>query len=795
MKYHAFISYSHADKAWGDWLHRALETYKVPAALVGRATSRADLAAPAGGPPAFETVPGRAYPIFRDREELPTATDLGEILHAALRESRYLIVICSPRSARSQWVNEEILFYKRLGRENRILALIVAGEPNAADGKPGFAVSDECFPEAIKFKLGPDGQLSTTRTEPIAADAREGKDGKPAALLKLLAGVLGVNFDDLRQRDLARQRARLRALLAVSTALTLVFAGLAAAAVWQWRVATERRQVAETRLYQSSIALAYGSLKDAHVGLARQALWRAPATHRNWEWGHLARQVYPGLAAFPLGFTPDRIPPWVSADGRRWAFHADGQLVCARWTDGAAPAIRAIPLPQFAHVDVSADGLRALVCRDGEVALWDCDTATRLAILTGENEPAWDRAFFHDRAGTRWLASHEEESRVRDLATGATLGARTGEETRPELLATTSDGLAIVFSQLEGPGGLIDSAGRWLAPLPPEDAALLGANFAAFSPDEQAAVLMSGDGGVWLLDRRAAAPRWLALRPQGEDLSFRNRLPSQAVFSPDGTVLWFISRQKLHAYDRATATLDELPIPGGFTPACLAVTADQVAVGTDEGHVIFFSTAGQQVVGEGLAHEGPVLRVSPLDAAPARWASLGRDGTLHVWSAPTEIGEARLETLPGFPGLPADAATRRAELASRLGDRLPAVEAAHQTEVPALALNAAGDRLASGGLDGFVRLWSLPDRELLLTLPGPAPLTEELRFSTDPRSLGVLAENYGANAFPRSLVWTAEDWIASPWRSGSAPAAFDPATESSAYEAWRREVFFRSASR
>ena len=37
-KYKAFISYSHQDKKWGDWLHRALETYRVPKGLVGKET-------------------------------------------------------------------------------------------------------------------------------------------------------------------------------------------------------------------------------------------------------------------------------------------------------------------------------------------------------------------------------------------------------------------------------------------------------------------------------------------------------------------------------------------------------------------------------------------------------------------------------------------------------------------------------------------------------------------------------------------------------------------------------------
>src|SRR5712692_8100587 len=146
FRYKAFISYSHKDKAWGDWLHKALEGYRVPKRLVG--SDGRD------GP-----VPARLFPIFRDREELPSSADLGEQITTSLEQSAYLIAICSPHSARSRWVNEEILSFKRMGRERRILALIVNGEPNAAND-PGQA-ERECFPSALRFALGDDGELST----------------------------------------------------------------------------------------------------------------------------------------------------------------------------------------------------------------------------------------------------------------------------------------------------------------------------------------------------------------------------------------------------------------------------------------------------------------------------------------------------------------------------------------------------------------------------------------------------------------------------------------------------------
>src|SRR5215207_444158 len=155
-RYWAFISYSHRDERWATWLHRSLEAYRIPKPLVGTA-------APDG------TVrPRRLFPLFRDRDELAGAPDLGEKIQAALQGSRNLIVICSPHAAGSEWVNQEIAEFKAAGREERVFCLIVAGEPNAGDGDG--AVLRECFPETIRYRVEPDRRLSTERAEPLAAD-------------------------------------------------------------------------------------------------------------------------------------------------------------------------------------------------------------------------------------------------------------------------------------------------------------------------------------------------------------------------------------------------------------------------------------------------------------------------------------------------------------------------------------------------------------------------------------------------------------------------------------------------
>jgi tetratricopeptide (TPR) repeat protein len=234
QKYFAFISYSHHDSAWADWLHKGIERYRPPKPLIGTQTPRG-------------AVPKRLTPIFRDREELPSNPHLGALLTAALADSASQIVICSPHAAQSKWVNEEILTFKRLGHEDRIFCLIVGGEPYA-NRIPGRE-QEECFPPALRFKLGLNGALSDVPTEPIAADARPGKDGKNNAKLKLISGLLGVGFDALRRREQQRRNRRLFIFSCSATAGMVLTTGLATYAMIQRGVAQRQtlRAEAETR--------------------------------------------------------------------------------------------------------------------------------------------------------------------------------------------------------------------------------------------------------------------------------------------------------------------------------------------------------------------------------------------------------------------------------------------------------------------------------------------------------------------------------------------------------------------
>jgi hypothetical protein len=86
FKYRAFISYSHRDTGWATWLHKSIENYRPPRHLVGQQGLHG-------------TIPKRLAPVFRDREELPSATNLGGVISRALADSACQIVICSPDAA------------------------------------------------------------------------------------------------------------------------------------------------------------------------------------------------------------------------------------------------------------------------------------------------------------------------------------------------------------------------------------------------------------------------------------------------------------------------------------------------------------------------------------------------------------------------------------------------------------------------------------------------------------------------------------------------------------------------
>jgi tetratricopeptide (TPR) repeat protein len=250
--YWAFLSYRHTDnrqqdREWASWLHTQIEHYDVPADLIGKRNKFG----------AF--IPERIFPVFRDEEELPADSSLRASIHSALDKASTLIILCSPRAVESRYVAEEISYFIGLGKGERVISAILAGEPGDPD--------NECFPAPLRqLTAGRMEHASKESSQPLAADFRlaNGEEGFTSpeayrhrldresslsrkqvervadayeqkcqlAKLKVIAGVLGIGLDDLRERDKAfrlereKHKARvLRRWLVAVIALALIAVG------------------------------------------------------------------------------------------------------------------------------------------------------------------------------------------------------------------------------------------------------------------------------------------------------------------------------------------------------------------------------------------------------------------------------------------------------------------------------------------------------------------------------------------------------------------------------------------
>ena len=173
FKYFAFISYNSKDTIWGKRLQKKLEHYKLPSTLCSEH--------------GWTRTPIK--PVFFAPTDIQPG-GLSEELQERLKVSQHLIVICSPNSARSEWVGKEIEFFHGFGRSNNIHFFIVEGSPNSDDPET------ECFNPVIK-KLG--------LSEVLGANVNERFSRLPwlnreRAYVQMVSKLLGVEFDTIWQR-------------------------------------------------------------------------------------------------------------------------------------------------------------------------------------------------------------------------------------------------------------------------------------------------------------------------------------------------------------------------------------------------------------------------------------------------------------------------------------------------------------------------------------------------------------------------------------------------------------------
>ena len=200
MRYEAFVSYRHGgiDEKVAVRVHKEIEKYRIPGKLAKKL--------------------GRKHVgrVFRDSDELQASSDLSAVIREAIEDSEWLIVILTERYLESPWCQEELEHFIRLRGRERVIVLLVSGEPK------------DVFPKVLT-EIERDGEI--VQIEPLAVDIRA--ESEHAVLKNLgqerfrfFSSMLGVNYDDLRNRQRERRRRRMAAVLASVFAVLAVVIGV-----------------------------------------------------------------------------------------------------------------------------------------------------------------------------------------------------------------------------------------------------------------------------------------------------------------------------------------------------------------------------------------------------------------------------------------------------------------------------------------------------------------------------------------------------------------------------------------
>lgn len=237
-KYDFFISYKHGelDSAIALYLQQLLERYKVPKEIQQK-SSKTKIAR-----------------VFRDESELSASSDLSKDIEERLSDSEFLIVICSPDTKKSRWVDQEIRTFIKLRDRRNILPVLIKGEP------------EDSFPEILM------------ETEPMAADFR-GKDLSfikkrcRSELLRLVSPALHCSYDELKQRHKLYQFRKIAITASLITIVAILFSAYSIYQNIQIKKNYEEKQIRQAKLLaDKSTQLLKEGDKEAAVLIAMEAL-------------------------------------------------------------------------------------------------------------------------------------------------------------------------------------------------------------------------------------------------------------------------------------------------------------------------------------------------------------------------------------------------------------------------------------------------------------------------------------------------------------------------------------------
>lgn len=702
-EYYAFISYKREDEKIAKWLQNELEKYRFPTNLNG-----------------YADLPKKIRPTFRDMTDLSPAP-LEQAINDALQKSEWIIVVCSPRSAKSVWVCKEAQTFIDMGRADHIIPFVVEGNPFSND------VATECYPDAL-LKL-------TGKQELLAANIHE--MGREAAVVKVISRMFYLKFDDLWQRHEKMRRKRTRTVIVGSLLLSLLILVISLSVIHgmrkRERIIKENhsRAIAEMairlaeqgdyyiakRLVAAVLPLDVEHPKDRpYVSRAEHALWMAQKGN-----GGVLRGNNGAIRSIDFSPGGKRIVSgsWDDNDIRVWdsetgvqignpltghssyvesvAFcPADSNMVASGSRDGTVrlwnvyegKQVKEFQLKgRIASVVFSPKGdLLAANSNNGLIRIWNIPgEAEPLDIHSKRLDSYWRSkpplAFSPDPEGKRIIAGTPDGMiQMWDSHTGEFLGEWKAHKSEITAIAYSPDGRLIAT------GTMNDTVRIWDSKTTKKVRDIIEGNkgivnSVSFSPEIGSHVLLtsSQDNRVRLWNKETG-------QLIGEPLIGHTRSVSCAIFSPDGKRIASSSWDRtIRIWDINDKRQPEMTLRGHtriVRSIAYCSRMNRIVSGSQDSTVrVWDSNTGQLIMEPLTGHMGGVNAVAISEdgnvIVSASW-----DKTIRVWDGTT-------------------------------GKQMCVLQG-HKEDVKSVDISSDGSLIVSGSMDGTVRVWDWRNQQELV---------------------------------------------------------------------------------
>ena len=386
--YNAFISYRHHpdDIRVASEIHRSLERFHVP--------------------PSIRKKHGQIKRLFRDKEELPITSDLNDDIDEALRNSDYLIVICSVHLKESIWCQREIERFLQTHPRNRVLTVLASGEPY--DVIPDILLHEDVVDPVT-------GETRRIDIEPLSCDWRsKHRKTRQEELLRLAAPLLGCAYDELRQRQKQYKARRNAAIISTSLA-----ASFSLTAYFLYTSITIQRANVRIQAQNEEIQAQNEEIKEANIqikanldeALTNQSMHLATAAQERLLEGDRLTAISLAAAALP---SKDNVRPYVP--------EAERVLVEALGVYSPAGEMKAAgTVTPSAGVEVVSfcvsDSEKTLYLQDRRniITTWDTGTLQKLGEIILTNYPDEmismnsENLLVHNGLGTYTVACYQPD--------------------------------------------------------------------------------------------------------------------------------------------------------------------------------------------------------------------------------------------------------------------------------------------------------------------------------------------------------------------------------------------------